>query len=63
MEATCMGIARLVSGGATLGDVEAYVDSQTKGKSEEELSAAWLRDWLALEHPAGPEKPDLEPLD
>ena len=63
MEATCMGIARLLAQGATLGDVEAYVEAQTAGKSEEELSAAWLRDWLALEHPTAHERPDLEPLD
>ena len=62
-EATYTGISRLVKEGATLDELEAYIEGRTSGLSEDELSAAWLRDWLALEYPEPASAPDLQPLD
>ncbi len=56
-------ISKLVSQGATLGEVEAFIEGRTEGMSEEELSAAWLRDWYAREHPPRPPIPPLTPID
>ena len=62
-EATYTGISRLVTAGATLDELEAYIAARTSGLSEDELSAAWLRDWLAVEHPDAPPPPGLQPIE
>ncbi|MBA2793129.1 MAG: hypothetical protein H0U32_03915 [Thermoleophilaceae bacterium] len=56
-------ISKLVAQGATLGEVEAFIEGRTGGMSEEELSAAWLRDWHARGHPPRPPIPPLTPID
>ena len=56
-------ISKLVAKGATLGEVEAFIEGRTEGMSEDELSAAWLRDWHAREHPPRPPIPPLTPID
>jgi len=56
-------ISKLVAQGATLGEVEAFIEGRTEGMSEEELSAVWLRDWHAREHPPRPPIPPLTPID
>jgi hypothetical protein len=43
------GIARLVEGGASLGEVETYIQRRSGATGEDERSAAWLRDWVAWE--------------
>jgi hypothetical protein len=43
------GIARLVEGGASLAEVETYIQGRNGTGDEEERSAAWLRDWVAWE--------------
>ena len=53
----------MVAAEATLDELEAYIEARTSGMTEDQLSAAWLRDWLALEHPQALPPPDLQPLD
>jgi hypothetical protein len=43
------GIGRLVDEGASLAEVETYIQLRNRGADEEERSAAWLRDWVAWE--------------
>jgi hypothetical protein len=43
------GIARLMEGGASLEEVESYIQVRNGGPGEDERSASWLRDWLAWE--------------
>ena len=62
-ESPYIQISRMLATGASLGDVEAYIEGRTRDKSEEELSAAWLRDWHAREHPPRPPIPSLAPLE
>jgi hypothetical protein len=62
-EATCREISRLVAEGASLDVIEAYIEERTRGLSEEQLSAAWLRDWLFLEHPEMPDDLAPQPLE
>ena len=62
-ESPYIEISNMMSEGASLGEVEAYLDARTRGKSEEELSAAWLRDWHARENPPRPPIPSLAPLE
>ena len=56
-------IGKLMAEGASLGEIETYVESRTTGKSEEQRSAAWLVDWHAREHPPRPPIPPLMPPD
>ena len=56
-------IGKLVDQGATLGQIESFIEGRTRGKSEEQLSAAWLVDWHAREHPPRPPIPPLMPAD
>ena len=56
-------ISKLVADGATLGEIEAYIEGRTRGMTGDELSAAWLRDWYAREHPPRPPLPSLDPID
>lgn len=53
-EATLTEISRLVTEGASLDEVEAFIEARTRGLSDEQLSAAWLRDWLVVEHAETP---------
>jgi len=62
-ESPYIEISKLVAEGATLDEVEAYIEGRTRGMSEDELSAAWLRDWHAREHPPRPPIPSLTPID
>ena len=62
-ESPYIEISKLVTDGATLGELEAYIEGRTWGMSEEQLSAAWLRDWHAREHPPGPVTSPLIPFD
>jgi hypothetical protein len=48
-DSTYSGIARLVEGGASLAEVETYIQARNGGTGEDERSAAWLRDWVAWE--------------
>ena len=43
------GIARLVEGGASLAEVETYIQQRSGAAGEDARSAAWLRDWVAWE--------------
>ena len=62
-ESPYIEISKLVAEGATLGEVEAFIEDRTRGLSEDELSAAWLRDWHARQHPPRPPTPPLTPID
>ena len=62
-ESPYMEISKLVAGGATLGEIESFIEGRTKDKSEEQLSVAWLLDWHAREHPPRPPIPPLAPVD
>jgi hypothetical protein len=48
-ESVYTGIARLMEQGASLAEVESYIEVRNRWSGEEERSAAWLRDWLAFE--------------
>ena len=43
-------IAHLMASGASIEEIDGYLEGMSRGADEERRSARWLADWYAFEH-------------